>query len=195
MSDLVAAVDLDATPEAIAHFKIWLLVTSAFVVSGPPVLELLGLALASVLLLRRLSAGRFWAVAVTGHVAATVLAYAGVGVLWLATREAVGNVVDRPDYGVSAVWLAVLGALLVTAIGSLRAGRAAPFDRLVIVVCPLAAVIGFVAFPLLSGTEHLLAFLTGMVVAKASGLPADATRGVARTSAWISRKPAVAGFP
>jgi membrane associated rhomboid family serine protease len=112
-----------------------------------------------------------------------VLAYAGVGVLWLATRESVENVVDQPDYGVSAVWLAVLGALLVTSIRSLRAGRAAPFDRLVILVCPLAAVIGFVSFPLLSGTEHLLAFLAGIVVvAKASGLPVDATRhaGIAR---------------
>jgi hypothetical protein len=164
--EVVAALDLDSTPEAIAHFKVWLLVTSAFVVSGPSVLELLGLTIATALLVHRLSAGSFWAVAITGHVAATVVAYAGVGVLWLATRKSVENVVDRPDYGVSAVWMAVLGALLITSIRAWRAGRATAFDRLVIVACLAAAVIGFVSFALLSGAEHLLAFVAGMLVAE-----------------------------
>jgi hypothetical protein len=75
-------------------------------------------------------------------------------------------VLDRPDYGVSAVWLAVLGALLVCAIDAVRAGRPSSIDRLLIVVCPLAALIGFAFFPLLSGSEHLVAFLAGMLVAR-----------------------------
>src|SRR5437870_6247672 len=57
---------LAATPAALASGKLWLLVTSAFVVSGPPPLEL----------------------------------------------AAVGRIVHDPDFGISAVWMGVLGALL-----------------------------------------------------------------------------------
>ena len=165
-AEVASVGDLAATPDAVADLKLWVLVTSAFIVSGPPVLELLGVAIAAVLLVRRRSAGTFWACAVTGHIGGTLLVYGSVGVLWLASHETVQSVLDRPDYGVSAVWLALLGALLVCAIDAVRAGRPSSIDRLLIVACPLAALIGFAFFPLLSGSEHLVAFLTGMLVAR-----------------------------
>jgi hypothetical protein len=130
------------------------------------VLELLGVAAAAALLVRRRSARMFWACAITGHVAGTLLVYGSVGVLWLASHETVRRVLDRPDYGVSAVWMAVLGALLICAIDAIRAGRPSSIDRLLTVACPLAAVIGFAFFPLLSGSEHLVAFLLGTLVAR-----------------------------
>jgi hypothetical protein len=164
-AEVVTATDFAATPDAIADFKLWRLVTSAFVVSGPPVLELLGLTAATVLFLRRYSPATFWAVAFAGHVGGTLLAYAGIGALWLTSRETVQSVVDQPDYGVSAVWLAVLGALLADSLGSVRSGTADLMDRVLTAACLLAAAIGFVFFPVLGGTEHLLAFLAGYVVA------------------------------
>jgi len=164
-AEVVTATDVAATPDAIVDLKVWRLVTSAFMVSGPPVLELLGLTAATVLFLRRYSAGTFWAAAFAGHVGGTLLAYAGVAVLWLISRETVQGVVDQPDYGVSAVWLALLGALLADSLGSVRAGAADPMDRVLTVACVLAGVIGFVFFSLLGGTEHLLAFAAGYLVA------------------------------
>ena len=124
-----------------------------------------GLAIATALLVQRLGAGAFWAVAIAGHVASTLLVYAGFGLVWLISPASVGDVSDRPDYGVSAVWLAVLGALFLCAVRALRSGTGEPIDRVLVVVCPLAAVIGFAFFPLLSGCEHLAAFFAGVLVA------------------------------
>ena len=96
-------------------------------VSGPPVLELLGLTAATVLFLRRYYATNFLGMAGSrGTWVETLLAYAGIGALWLTSRETVQSVVDQPDYGVSAVWLAVLGALLADSLGPVQSpGRRA----------------------------------------------------------------------
>jgi hypothetical protein len=160
-----SASDLAATPAGIAAGKLWLLVTSAFAVSGPPVLELCGVAAAALVLVRRRDAWTFWVVAIMSHVGATLLAYAGVGLVWLGDRGAVESVVDRLDYGVSAVWLGVLGALFADSVQSLRRRGGDRLDRMLVVVCPIAAVIGFAFFPLLPGSEHLIAFFLGALVA------------------------------
>jgi hypothetical protein len=153
--------DVAASPSALASAKVWLLVTSAFIVSGPPVLELTGVALAVALLIRFYGAGVFWLVAAVGHFGSTLAAYAGVGLLWLVRPDAVEDVVERPDYGVSGAWLAVLGALCASSWRSLAAGRGGLGEVVVLIVSLAAAVIGFFAFPLLPGAEHLLAFLFG----------------------------------
>jgi hypothetical protein len=150
-----------ASPAAVASAKLWLLVTSAFIVSGPPVLELTGVALTVALLIRLYGAGVFWFVAILGHVGSTLTAYAGVGLLWLVRPDAVEDVVERPDYGISGAWLAVFGALCVSAWQSLAEGRGGRWEVTVLVGSVGAAAIGLFAFPLLPGIEHLLAFLFG----------------------------------
>jgi hypothetical protein len=156
--------DLAVSPAAVASAKVWLLVTSAFVVSGPPVLELTGVALAVALLIRLHGAALFWLVAAVGHIGSTLAAYAGVGVLWLLTPDAVEDVVERPDYGISGAWLAVLGALCASSWRSLVTGRGGIGEVVVLVVSVGAGVIGFVFFPLLPAVEHALAFLFGAAV-------------------------------
>jgi hypothetical protein len=153
--------DVAASPAAVASAKVWLLVTSAFIVSGPPVLELAGVALAFGLLIRLHGAGAFWLVAAVGHIGSTLTVYAGVGLLWLVRPDTVEDVVERPDYGVSGVWLAVLGALFASSWRSLAAGKGGVGEVVVLIVSLGAAVIGFALFPLLPGAEHLLAFLFG----------------------------------
>jgi len=152
------------TPAALAAGKVWLLFTSALIVSGPPLLELLGLSIAVAVLLARRDALEFWRVAVCGHVGATLIAYAGVGVLWLVNRETVEGIVNDPDYGVSAVWLAVLGAIAATVWSGARREGWTPEKRAMLGICGGAAVIGVVFFPPLSATEHGLAFLIGFIL-------------------------------
>jgi hypothetical protein len=156
--------DLAVSPAAVASAKVWLLVTSAFVVSGPPVLELTGVALAVALLIRLHGAALFWLVAAVGHIGSTLAAYAGVGVLWLLTPDAVEDVVERPDYGISGAWLAVLGALCASSWRSLARGRGGIGEVVVLVASVGAGVIGFVFFPLFPAVEHALAFLFGAAV-------------------------------
>lgn len=138
--------DVAVSPAALAAGKLWLLFTSAFLVSGPPLAELAGLTLAAVLLVRRAGPAAFWRAAIAGHVGATLIVYAGVGVLWLADRGAVAGVVDDRDFGVSGVWLGVLGALFAIAWRSPR-GRRSGLDRLVAAACLIAAAIGAIFFP------------------------------------------------
>jgi hypothetical protein len=152
--------ELAASPAALASGKIWLVLTSAFIVSGPPLLELGGVALASALLIHRHGPRMFWRAGAVSHIGSTLIAYAGVGVLWLTVRDAVADVVDRPDYGVSGAWMGVLGALFVSSGRSLARG-AERSEALILTICLCSALIGFAFFPLLAGIEHLLAFGLG----------------------------------
>jgi hypothetical protein len=153
--------DVALSPAALAAGKVWLLFTSAFLVSGPPLAELAGLTVAAALLVRRVGPAAFWRAAIAGHVVATLIAYAGVGVLWLADRATVDAVVHDRDFGVSGVWLGVLGALFVVAWRSLRVDPGRGGDRIVASACVTAAAIGTIFFPPLSGAEHALAFAAG----------------------------------
>jgi hypothetical protein len=153
--------DFAASPAAVASAKVWLLVTSAFIVNGPAVLELTGVAVAVALLIRIHGANTFWVVAAVGHFGSTLAAYAGVGLLWLVTPDAVEDVVERPDYGISGAWLAVLGALCASSWRTLAAGRGGIGEAVILIVSLTAGVIGFSFFPLLAGVEHVLAFLFG----------------------------------
>jgi hypothetical protein len=155
--------DVALTPAALADGKVWLLVTSALLVSGPAVLELAGVSLSAALLVRRESAAAFWRAAVAGHVGGTLIAYAGVGLLWLADRTTVDGIVNNRDFGVSAVWLGVLGALFASAWRP-RGGPRGQYEHVVMILCATGAVIGAVFFPPLSGAEHALAFLAGAAV-------------------------------
>jgi hypothetical protein len=154
--------DLALTPARLVEGKVWLILTSALIVSGPPVLELLGLSIASALLCYRRGAIAFWSAAIAGHVGGTLIAYAGVGALWLVDHDAVRGVVHQPDYGVSAVWLGVLGALFVDAWQRVAAG-AGRSERLLLAGCGVAGLIGVAFFSTLSSVEHGLAFLLGAV--------------------------------
>jgi hypothetical protein len=155
--------DVALTPAALADGKVWLLVTSALLVSGPALLELGGVSLSAALLVRREGAAAFWRAAAAGHVGGTLVAYTGVCLLWLADRTTVDGVVNDRDFGVSGVWLGVLGALFASAWRP-RAGPRGQREHAVMLLCATGAVIGAVFFPPLSGAEHALAFVTGTAV-------------------------------
>jgi hypothetical protein len=157
--------DFALTPAALAQGKVWLVLTSALLVSGPPLLELAGLVLAIGVLVRREGPASFWRAGFGGHVGGTLLAYAAVGILWVIAR----STVHAPDYGVSAVWLGVLGAVFVSIAAERRRHVLGGIEKAALALCALAAVIGAVFFDPLPAAEHTLAFLIG------AGVQASAT--------------------
>ncbi|QEC49491.1 hypothetical protein FSW04_19245 [Baekduia soli] len=157
---------LAASPDALQHGRLWLLATSALIVDGPPVLQIAGTAVLVWVIIARFGARLFWVVAAAGHVISTLAVYSGIGVLGLVDAHAVRNVADTEDYGISAIWAACLGALLVAALrGRLPRGR--PVIVLG-VACLLTFVVLVPAQGELSDFEHLVAFTAGAACAAAA---------------------------
>ena len=180
-----------SSPAGVAGGRWWPLATSALVIDGAPLAQLTLAAILSVAALRFLGGPLFWLVAAAGHIGATLVAYAGVGVLWLVARGDAESVVEAPDYGISAIWMGLLGALTVRAIVVRTWSRWW-------VVAALPAILG-IALTVpggdeLADAEHALAFAFGGAVmawslrratrqeAPAPGDPASAggDRGVRR---------------
>jgi hypothetical protein len=174
--------DVALTPGALAAGRAWLLLTSALLVSGPPLLELLGLGLAIGVLVRREGPLSFWRAGLAGHLGATLSAYGGLGVLWVASHPTVAPVIHDPDYGVSAVWLGVLGALFASIWSERRAQPIGALNRVALGLCAAAALIGTVFFEPLPAVEHALAFLIGASVQAVATNPRNAPASAAASS-------------
>jgi hypothetical protein len=153
--------DVALTPAALAAGKVWLLVTSAFLVSGPPLLELAGLTLAAVVIVRRHGPASFWRAGIGGHIGGTLIVYAGIALLWALDRETVDDLIHVRDYGVSGVWLGVLGAIFADLLAERRRRSLRRADHLMLATAGAAGVIGVAFFGRLSGAEHGAGFLLG----------------------------------
>jgi hypothetical protein len=155
--------DLAASPARVAAGQLWPLVTSAFVVAGTPVVQIAATAVLLGAVVRLHGAGLFWLTAAAGHVGATLVTYAGVGILWLVSRADVDSVVEAPDYGISAIWSAALGALAAGA-------AAAPRWRWPTVGASAVCLVVLLAPTLLggdlAGVEHVVAFALGAMVTR-----------------------------
>jgi hypothetical protein len=142
---------LAASPQAVLHGRVWLLLTSGLVVDGVVWVQLVVLAVVLGLALWRFGALRLWAVALAAHVGAALIAYAGVGILWLIDHSLADG--REPDYGISVVMAGELGAL------------AAAGGRRTAVTVGLLALAGFgvgiADASTLANAEHLLGFAIG----------------------------------
>ena len=144
------------SPDELGEGHVWLLATSALIVNGVVVPQVAALALTIPAALRHMSARYVTGVMVVAHVGATLLAYV---ILLTATGDADGVHGHSNDYGTSAVWLGLLGALVVTALPEALEG-----DRLarLFIASAIGTAIGGVAlFSLMTSTEHGLAFALG----------------------------------
>jgi hypothetical protein len=144
---------LALTPDRLAAGKVWLFATSAVIVNGSVLPQLVGVVATVIAAVRRFGATFVGTLIVLAHVGATLLAYA---TLELFTGDADGAHNRKLDYGVSAVWMGSIGALTVAALG--LPGRARPLA----LTAGAAAFVGSVSlFPLLAATEHGFAFAIG----------------------------------
>lgn len=149
--------DVALTPDRLAEGRVYLLLTSAFVVQGPVVPQLLlvgGLAAAVV---RVRGSRAFWGAALLGHVGATLLVYGGVALLYLEDAGWVERLLDEPDYGISCVWAGALGVAAALCWRA-RGGRAAAV-AVVALVAVLSAFSDGLALP-----EHVVAFCLGALL-------------------------------
>jgi hypothetical protein len=174
---------LALTPDRLAEGKLWLFATSAVIVNGPWLAQVAALVATVIAAQRRLGAAFIALVAVTAHIGATLLAY---GTLAVFTGDADGAHNRNLDYGTSAVWLGILGALVVALLPAARRGDRRA--RILVAAGGLAFVVGATAFPLLASTEHAFAFAIG---AAAAALSAPTTRRTTRPQLDVSDTAAV----
>ncbi|MGB2953727.1 MAG: hypothetical protein WBB74_10125 [Gaiellaceae bacterium] len=167
---------LASSPDALAHGKLWLLLTSGFVVAGPPVVQLAAIGVFAWLLLRARGARVLLDAALAGHVGSALVAYAGVAFLLLVDPQLVHHVSSAPDYGVSCVLAGLLGAITATTWQRRRAGHRSRLELGVplLGIGVIAALTGL--SPGLSTSEHALAFGLGML-APILGRTSSAPRG------------------
>lgn len=148
--------DWGMTSDELGAGKVWLLATSGLIVDGSAVPQLVALALTLALVLRQIGARFATVVMIVAHVGATLLAYA---ILLAATGEADGLHSHSNDYGTSAVWLGLFGAL---AVGSLRTAVHGDRRAGVLIASALVTLVAAITFfPLMTATEHALAFALG----------------------------------
>lgn len=166
---LVSADTLSASPRRIAHGKVWLLISNGLLVQRPLALCLFSFVV--LIFLTPLVCGTrvFVASAAVGHVGSTLLAYALVGGVYTVDPAAVRNLISYPDYGVSAIqaaWIGAIAATLWRRRGQTRRGR-------VLVVAAVLAVTG-IAYSVRSDltlldSDHFFAFAIGATFAAAWG--------------------------
>lgn len=167
--------DFACSPAALWAGKLWTLPSSALIIQGPPVPQLLMTGVLAAFLVRACGGAVFWLVALAGHIGSTLIAYAGIGLVYLVDQSTADGVVHAPDFGISAVWAAAFGALAVVAM------RRGDHPR-VTVAWSLAVLALFVVLVPVDGeladVEHLLAFGLGamtMLVRARSGRMATLT--------------------
>jgi hypothetical protein len=154
---------LACSPAALAAGKVWTLASSALIVDGPPIAQVIITAAVLAAVMSLLGTRAFWWSALTAHIGSTLLAYAGIGLLWLVARHDVRAVVHAPDYGISAIWAGALGALSTWAVTRAAHHRSAARRAV------LGSLLVFVVLVPLDGeladVEHLIAYLLGAAVA------------------------------
>jgi hypothetical protein len=145
----------------IAGGKLWLLLSSALVIERPVAIGLVTFGLIASAVLWVCGARTFWLTAVAGHVGSTVVVYAIVGLSRLADPHLFSGAVVSPDFGVSAMQGAWVGALTAHTWMRSRPGLR-PRAATAAAVCGLAGVAWHLhPDPSVLTTEHVFAFLIG----------------------------------
>ena len=149
-----------ASATKIASGRVWVFAASALIVDRPVLIGLAAFGVLAVATLRLCGARTFWLAAALGHAGSTLLVYAIIGSTQLADPEVFASAAVRPDFGVSAIQGAWVGAITATAWS--RAGTDRRDRSLVATgVCAVAGV-GWRRHPTSHlTTEHLFAFFIG----------------------------------
>ena len=153
-----------ASAAKIASGQVWVVPASALIVDRPALIGLAAFVVLAAATLRFCGARTFWVAAAMGHAGSTLLVYAIIGSTRLADPHMFTRAVVAPDFGVSAMQGAWVGAITATAWS--RAGADHRHRALVVVaVCALAAVAWWLhPDPSILTTEHLFAFFIGCAI-------------------------------
>ncbi len=150
-----------SSPELIAHGQWWRLFTSAFVIDGPPVPQLLAIGVLGTLGIYMGGSWVFWATAVAGHFLGTLIAYVGFAGIWLNDRAIDARFLVDPDYGVSLIWCAALGVFAALSWFGDRPGWRKPLHPVVVFLTLIAiSVVTFYSDDMAT-VQHLASYLIG----------------------------------
>jgi hypothetical protein len=168
---LVPLASLAATPRAVDGGRVWLLFTSGVVADNPVVPSLLGFWIVCGAALALCPARVGVRVAVAGHTLSALGAYGVIVLARLADPNALASVVNLPDYGLSAIIAAWIGAIarLLWQRSPSRRGHV-----LVVLGSLASAGIGLAFLPNVEflDSEHVLAYAIGFVLVDARFLRA-----------------------
>jgi hypothetical protein len=156
-SDDLAASGPGSSIDEIADGNLLGLLTSGLPVEGPLAVGQIALAaVAGALVIRREGAAVWWVAALVGHIGSALISYGVVALAAALGSNGAENAENDPDYGISAVLAATLGALLAS---GLRAG-----DRALTAV-GVACCVGLLPFSIgWLDMQHLFAFALGAAV-------------------------------
>lgn len=155
---------LAATPQAIGDGKIWLIVTSGLIADRPAVPSLIGFWIVGLAVLIVCSTRVAVGVAVGGHTLSALGIYGVIALTRLLDPHAFSTVAQLPDYGLSAMIAAWLGAIARV----LWARHPSQLSRLLIALGSLGcAGVGLALRPDVTflDSEHLLAYAIGVALA------------------------------
>ena len=172
----VPLASLAASPREVADGRVWLLVSSGAIAADPLLWSLLSFCGLAFITLALCGRQILWFAAFTGQTLSTLLGYSIIGVSRLVEPGAFQRLVSAPDYGLSAISAAWLGAIAAVEWRKRResVGRAA-----IVLACVAAACLAwFVRGRGLDAldSEHVFAFAigaaSGRVIPHATRLPA-----------------------
>jgi hypothetical protein len=175
---------LAASPHAVGEARLWSLLTSALLVQSPLFWSLASFALLGALTLTVCGTRVLWISALAGHIASTLVVYALLALARTFDPRAFEALLRAPDYGVSAISAAWLGAI---ASVSWRARDRTLRGKVATALAVAAtALFGWMLHRHLSflDLEHVVAFGIGIVVAVRLSVTVRATRlelGVVRS--------------
>jgi hypothetical protein len=148
---------LAATPRAVGDGKLWLLVTSGLLADTPWLPSLVGFAIVLAVALCVLPVRDVVVAAAAGQIVSALIVYGIVGVARLVEPHAFASVIDLPDFGVSAMIAAWIGA--VAAVAWARHNH-----LLVVAGCFACLGVGLAFRPTITflDSEHIVAFAIGI---------------------------------
>lgn len=146
------------------HGEWWRLFTSALVVDGPVVPQIAAIGALGSLSIYFGGSWLFWKTALAGHILGTLVAYAGLPLVWLLDQSTAQRLLTNPDYGVSLVWCAALGAFAALSWLGKRADWRRPAQPLLTVAAVLVMVLVTIYSDEMAAIQHVLAFVIGFVI-------------------------------
>jgi membrane associated rhomboid family serine protease len=156
--------DLTSSPLLLAHGEWWRLFTSALVIQGPPIPQVIAIAVLGTFGIYFGGSWTFWSTALAGHVFGTLLAYAGFLAAWMGDHTLYAHFLTDPDYGVSLVWCAALGAFGVLAWLGHRSDWRKPAHPFAAVAAVAAMVVVTIYSDDMAAVQHVIAFLIGATI-------------------------------
>jgi hypothetical protein len=167
---LLSTNQIAASPSRITHGDVWLLITSGLLVQRPIVLSLVSFVALALLAVVVCGPKVLWLCAIIGHVFSTVIAYGLLAAVRLVDHTAFASLQHSPDYGVSAIAAAWLGAIACTAWP--RRGSSLRGKATVILSCAAVTLFAWMVQRHVQhhltflDSEHGFAFAIGILVAR-----------------------------